>query len=62
MTMEIPKPFIPHVPNTHALIETIAENQGATTRSILKRLDKLVELQEKQNELLSQIAQGLKTV
>lgn len=58
MTMEIPKAFIPNIPNTHALIETIAQNQGETTRAILKRLDRLVALQEQQNELLQQLAQG----
>lgn len=59
MTMEIPKPFIPNIPNTHALIETIAQNQGETTRALLKRLDKLVELQGQQNELLASVLQEL---
>lgn len=58
MTMEIPKAVIPNIPNTHALIEKIAQNQGETTRAILKRLDRLVALQEQQNELLQQLAQG----
>lgn len=56
--MEIPRPFIQNIPNTHAVIEKIAQNQGETTRAILKRLDQLVVLQEKQNELLQQLVQG----
>lgn len=58
MTMEIPKPFIPNIPNTHALVETIAQNQGETTRAMLKRLDQLIALRERQNELLLQLVQG----
>lgn len=57
MTMEIPKPFIPNIPNTHALVETIAQNQGETTRAMLKRLDQLIALQERQNALLQQLVQ-----
>lgn len=56
--MEIPRPFIPNIPNTHAVVEAIAQNQGETTRAILKRMDQLVALQEKQNELLQQLVQG----
>ena len=59
--MEIDRPFIPNIPNTHSVIETIAQNQGETTRAILKRLDKLVEQQDRQNELLAEIAKALQS-
>lgn len=55
--MEIKQPYIPEFPNTHKLVETIAQNQGETTRALLKRLDRLVALQEQQNALLQQLVQ-----
>lgn len=56
---EFTAPRMPQIQNSHAVLETIAENQGETTRALLKRLDKLVELQGQQNELLASVLQEL---
>lgn len=56
--MNTPMPFMPQVPNTHAVIERIAKNQVEAHRQLMERLDRLIALQEKQNELLLQLAQA----
>lgn len=58
MTFEIPKPHIPHIWNAERdfnnFSKAVTENQFA----LAKRLDQLIALQERQNELLQQLAQG----
>lgn len=48
-------PFTPRIPNTHAVIEKIAANQVAGMQMLQQRLDSLIALQEKQNQLLEQL-------
>ena len=48
MTMEIPKPFIPNIPNSHAVLETIAKRQAIQIELATKQL---VLLQEISNAL-----------
>lgn len=59
--MEFRTPVMPQIPNTHAVIERIASNQVEAPRQLMERLDRLISLQEKQNELLLQLAQGKPT-
>lgn len=56
--MQIPMPVMPNILNTHAAIERIANNQVQAHHQLMERLDRLIALQEQQNALLLQLAQG----
>lgn len=49
------QPLMPRIPNTHAVIEKIAANQVAGMQMLQQRLDSLIALQEKQNQLLERL-------
>lgn len=49
---------MPNILNTHAAIERIANNQVQAHHQLMERLDRLIALQEQQNALLLQLAQG----